>query len=118
MSYKLKLFPVLVFLLMMSSCSQSENTQYDADSLIGKWKTTEATSFRGKEVEFFPDHQVTLTLANAGKPVGQYETHNNTIIFSIGDAPPFKMNFRFEDDKLILISPEDNAETRYQKEND
>ncbi len=114
MNYKLKLLSVLMLLLIISSCSQSGNTQTETDKLIGKWKTTGQTSFRGKEIEFLPDHQVTLVLADGGRQSGQYEVKDSIITFSIGDAPPFKMNFRFEDDKLILTSTQ-NIETVYEK---
>ncbi len=101
-------------LILMNACCQVSSSSTNAEKLMGKWEAVDSTSFRGKEIEFHPDHQVTLILANGGRQEGQYELKDNTITFSIGDAPPFTMNYRFEDDELYLSSP-DRTETRYKK---
>ncbi|HKB86996.1 MAG TPA: hypothetical protein VKD08_12540 [Ignavibacteriaceae bacterium] len=107
-----------LFLFLFHACSQIDKEQTDTEKLMGRWKAAETTSFKGKEIEFLPDHQVKLILENGGEPMGQYEIKENTIIFSIGDAPPFTMNYRIEDKYLYLSSPGEEAETKYLKIND
>jgi hypothetical protein len=117
MNHKIKLIPVLVLLFIVSSCSQSGTTKTDTERLVGKWKAAEQTSFRGKEIEFTPGRQVVLTLEDGGKQNGQYEVNDNIITFSIGDAPPFKMYFRFENGNLFLTTTQ-NIQTTYEKMSD
>ena len=118
MKNKLILSFIILLICGIDACSQVVKEQSVNDKLIGKWKTTDSTSFRGKEIEFLPGQQVLLILAGGGEQNGQYEVNNNTIIFSIGDAPPFKMDFRFENDNLILSSLNDNAEIEYYRHNE
>ena len=105
-------------LLFMNACGQVSSDRALTAVIIGKWKAADSTTFRGKEIEFLPDHQVNLILANGGIQDGQYEMKGNVITFSIGDAPPFNMNFRLEDGNLYLAFPDDKAETKYIKPND
>lgn len=105
-------------LFIMNACGQVYSDQTIAEKIIGKWRAADSTTFRGKEIEFLPDHQVKLILANGGVQPGQYEINGNVITFSIGDAPPFNMNFRFEDKDLYLSFPNDKSETKYIKLND
>ncbi len=114
MKYRIIFTLGIPLIFLMNACCQVSNDQTNTEKLIGKWKTADSTSFRGKEIEFSSDHQVTLILANGGQQNGQYEIKENTITFSIGDAPPFTVNFRFEDDQLYLLIP-DRIETRYIK---
>jgi hypothetical protein len=109
---------VILLLLFINACGQVSNNQTTTDKLIGKWKAADSTSFREKEIEFLPDHQVTLILANGGKQNGQYEVNGNIITFSIGDALPFNMNFRIEDGNLFLSASGEVPETKYIKPND
>ncbi len=102
-----------LLLFFFQACGQIDNKQTDTEKLIGKWKAAESTSFKGKEMEFLPDHRVKLTLENGGEPMGQYEIKENTIIFSIGDALPFTMNYRIEDKYLYLSFPGEKTETKY-----
>ncbi len=118
MKYRLLLTLGIPLLILMNACCQVSSDQTSTEKLIGKWKAADSTSFRGKEIEFLPDHQVTLTLANGGHQKGQYEIKENTIIFSIGDAPPFSMYFRFEDGQLLLTIPDTRSETKYIKQNE
>ncbi len=106
------------FLFLMNACGQVRNDQINTEKLIGKWKAADSTTFRGKEIEFLPGRQVKLILASGGEQPGQYEINGNIITFSIGDAPPFNMNFRFEDEDLYLYFPNDKNETKYIKLND
>jgi hypothetical protein len=105
-------------LFLMNACCQVSSSQTATEKLIGKWKAVDSTSFRGRGVEFFPDHQVTLLLADGGKQDGQYEIKENIIIFSIGDAPPFTMKFRLADNNLFLAFPDVQSENKYVKSND
>ena len=107
--------PLLFF---MNACGQAGNDRVNTEKLIGHWKAADSTAFRGKEIEFLPDHQVKLILANGGEQPGQYEINGNVITFSIGDAPPFNLNFRLEDKDLYLSFPDSNTETKYIKLND
>ena len=108
--------PLLIF---MNACGQVSSDRALTAGITGKWKAADSTAFRGKEIEFLPDHQVNLILANGGVQDGQYEIKGNVITFSIGDAPPFNMNFRMEEDgDLYLAFPDDKAETKYIKQND
>lgn len=110
---------VIVFSLCgIAACSQISIEGTVNEKLMGKWSAVDSTSFRGKEIEFLPGNQVVLTIANGGQQQGQYEINDSTITFSIGDAPPFNMNFRFERDKLILNAPGEKVETRYEKINE
>ena len=105
-------------LFLMNTYGQVSSDSAASGMIIGKWKAADSTTFRGKEIEFLPDHQVNLILANGGIQDGQYEMKGNVITFSIGDAPPFNMNFRLEDRNLYLAFPDDKAETKYIKPND
>lgn len=118
MKYRIFLILGILLLFLMNACGQVSSNQTDTEKLIGKWKAADSTSFRGKEIEFLPDHQVKLILAGGGEQTGQYEIKGNTIIFSIGDAPPFIMNFRLEDIDLFLAFPDDRSENKYVKSND
>lgn len=118
MKYRVLLTLSIPLLFLMNTCCQVSTSTTNTEKLIGKWKAADSTSFRGKEIEFHSDHQVTLILAGGGQQNGQYELKDNTIIFSIGDAPPFTMNFRFEDDQLYLSSPDSQSEITYIKQNE
>ena len=118
MRYRIFLISGIPLLFLMNACCQVSSNQTDTENLMGKWKAADSTSFRGKEIEFLPDHQIKLTLAGGGEQSGQYEIKGNTIIFSIGDAPPFTMNFRLEDNNLFLAFPDDQSENKYVKSND
>jgi hypothetical protein len=118
MKLRIILTSAIPLLLLMSACGQVGSNQTNTEKLIGKWKAADSTSFRGKEIEFLPDHEVKLTLADGGVQDGQYEIQRNAITFSIGDAPPFNMNFRFDDDSLYLAFPDTKVETKYIKLND
>jgi hypothetical protein len=118
MKYRALLTLVIPLLFLMSACGQVSNSSTNAEKLMGKWKAVDSTSFRGKQIEFHPDHQVTLILVNGGQQDGQYELKDNTITFSIGDAPPFTMNYRLEDDQLYLVSSDSLSETKYTKLNE
>ncbi|HSD64818.1 MAG TPA: hypothetical protein VLB50_13530, partial [Ignavibacteriaceae bacterium] len=114
-----KIIIVIVFSLCdLAACSQISMEGTVNEKLMGKWSAVDSTSFRGKEIEFLPGNQVVLTIANGGQQQGQYEINDSTITFSIGDAPPFNTNFRFEGDNLILNAPGEKAETRYEKINE
>ncbi len=115
MKYRIILTLGIPIIFLMNACGQVSSSRINSEKLIGIWKAVDSTSFRGKEIEFHPDHQVTLILANGGRQDGQYELKDNTIIFSIGDAPPFTMNFRFEDDQLYLSAPGNQSVTEYSK---
>ena len=112
---KLTVILILSFPLfsLMNTCCHVSIFQSNTEKLLGIWKTADSTSFRGKEIEFSPDHQVILILTDGSEQNGQYEITGNVITFSIGDAPPFKMNFRFENDVLYLTFPDTQAETHY-----
>lgn len=118
MNYRIILTFGIPLLFLMNACCQVSSSQTATEKLIGKWKAADSTSFRGKEIEFFPDHQVRLILADGGEQDGQYEINGNTIIFSIGDAPPFTMNFRIADNNLFLAFPDVQSENKYVKSND
>ena len=105
-------------LFLINACGQVSNNQTNTEKLMGKWKAADSTTFRGKEIEFLPDHQVKLILAEGGEQPGQYEINGNVLTFSIGDAPPFDMNFRFEDGYLYLSFPDTEVETKYIKLNE
>jgi hypothetical protein len=115
MKYRIILTLGIPLLFLMNACCQISSEQTNTERLLGKWSVADSVSFRGKEIEFLPDHQVTLILANGGRQDGQYEIRENTIIFSIGDAPPFAMNFRFEAGQLFLSSPGGSPEMKYLK---
>lgn len=108
----------IALLFLINACSPVSSSRTDTEKLIGNWKAADSTAFRGKEIEFFPDHQVNLMLAGGGEQNGQYEIKGNAIIFSIGDAPPFTMYFRLEDDNLFLSFPDAPAENKYVKSDD
>jgi hypothetical protein len=118
MKYRIIITLAIPLFVLMNACCQVSSDQTNTENLIGKWKAADSASFRGKEIEFQPDHQVVLVLADGGQQNGQYEIKENTIIFSIGDAPPFTMNFRFEDNQLYLSSSNDQSEIKYTKQND
>ncbi len=118
MRYGIFLISGIVLLCLINACSQAGSIRTDTEKLVGKWKAADSTAFRGKEIEFFPDHQVNLMLAGGGEQNGQYEIKGNAIIFSIGDAPPFTIYFRLEDDNLFLSFPDSPAESKYVKSDD
>jgi len=118
MKYRLLLTLGIPLLFLMNACCQVSSDKTNTEKLIGEWKAADSTSFRGKQIVFLPDHQVTLVLSNGGRQSGQYEIKENTIIFSIGDAPPFTMSFRFEDDQLLLTIPDTQLETKFIKQNE
>ena len=105
-------------LFLMNTYGQVSSDSAASGMIIGKWKAADSTAFRGKEIEFLPDNQVNLILANGGKQEGQYEIKGTVITFSIGDAPPFNMHFRLENGDLYLAFPENKAVTKYVKQND
>ncbi len=118
MRYRIFLISGIPLLFLMNACCQVCSSQTDTEKLIGKWKAADSTTFRGKEIEFLPDHQVKLMLAGGGEQNGQYEIKGNAIIFSIGDAPPFTMYFRLEDNSLFLTFPDALTENKYVKSDD
>ncbi len=118
MKYRIILTLGIPLIFLMNVCCQVNSSRTNTEKLMGKWEAVNSTSFRGKEIEFQPDHQVTLILANGARQDGQYEVKENTITFSIGDAPPFTMNYRFEEDQLYLTSPDGSSETKYVKQNE
>ncbi len=115
MKYQRILILIVIVLFGISACSQITKDQLINEKIIGKWKAVDSVLFRGIEIEFLTDHRVILTIANGGKQNGEYEIVDSTITFSIGDAPPFNMNYRFEDDYLILIPAGQTTENRYKK---
>ncbi len=118
MKYRIILILGLPLIFLMNACCQMNSDQTNTEKLIGKWKAANTTSFRGKEIEFHPDHQVTLVLADGGHQDGQYELKDNTITFSIGDAPPFTMNYSLEGNQLYLTDPGNLSQTKYTKLNE
>lgn len=105
-------------LFLMNACGQVGGSRTNTEMILGKWYAADSTSFRGKEIKFTADHQVQLTLADGGVQDGQYEIEGNTIVFSIGDAPPFTMNFRLENNELFLSFPDTGTENKYVKQDE
>jgi hypothetical protein len=118
MRYRIIFTLSISLLFMMNACCHISSTRINTEIILGKWYAADSTSFRGKEIEFTPDHQVRLTLVDGSIQEGQYEMRGNSVVFSIGDAPPFIMNFKLGNDELILTFPDTGIENKYVKPNE